>query len=446
MLKNYFKLAIKVLGRHKFFTFISLFGISFTLMVLMIATAFFQSELGGNAPLSKKDQMIFTPMVTLSREYQDTSLIIDTSYIDNVVQIDTTYTYKSAGRSMSRSSPSYFFLKEHLSDIPFVEKTSLYQKDSSFDIFINGKKLNFSGVYCDANFWDIYDFKFIEGNRFGISQVDNQAQVAILSRQASLNYFGDITGTIGKEIILDGKHFEVIGLVESGITSLPEVNAEVYIPLTHVNAKALKGPGYLGSFNSVYLASNRTNALKAKNEINQKEKRIPMPSDNNGQYDKLNIEVMTFMERYASSVAPTEDPEYNLKIFFGIISFFTILFFLLPTLNLINLNVSRIMERSSEIGVRKAFGANSQTILFQFVFENIILTLIGGIIGFVLALVIIKVINNSQILEDTVLSFNFQVFFYSLLICLFFGIISGLIPAWRMSRVHIVNALKQNQL
>ena len=133
-------------------------------------------------------------------------------------------------------------------------------------------------------------------------------------------------------------------------------------------------------------------------------------------------------------------------MFFGVISFFIVLFFLLPTLNLINLNVSRIMERSSEIGVRKAFGASSKTILFQFVFENIILTIIGGIIGFTLALILIYVINDSQVLEDTILNFNFKVFIYSLLICLFFGILSGLIPAWRMSKVHIVNALKQNQL
>jgi putative ABC transport system permease protein len=96
--------------------------------------------------------------------------------------------------------------------------------------------------------------------------------------------------------------------------------------------------------------------------------------------------------------------------------------------------------------VRKAFGASSKTILFQFVFENIILTIIGGIIGFALALILIYVINDSQVLEDTLLRFNYTVFLYSLVICLFFGILSGLIPAWRMSRVHIVAALKQNQL
>lgn len=445
MIKNYLKLAIKVLGRRKFFTFISLFGISFTLMILMIATAFFEAEMGGNPPLTKKDQMIFVPTISMSRYLQDTTAIIDSSLVDNVMKYDTSYTYEPAGRSMWRSSPSYHFLSTHLANIPFIKTKSLYQSGSSYDIFINGKKLNFAAVYADANFWDIYDFNFLAGKSFGKTQVDNQEQVAVISRQASLDYFGT-TNTLGKEVILDGKHFQVIGIVESGIASLRQVNSEIYLPFTHVDARELKGPEYMGGFHAVLLAENKANALKAKKEINLKEERIPMPTDNPNDFNVLDIEAMTFMESYASAIVPSDKPEENLSIFFGVVSFFVILFFLLPTLNLINLNVSRIMERSSEIGVRKAFGASSSTILYQFVFENIILTLIGGIIGFILALIIIYVINDSQILKDTILNFNFKVFFYSFLICLFFGILSGLIPAWRMSKVHIVNALKQNQL
>jgi putative ABC transport system permease protein len=104
------------------------------------------------------------------------------------------------------------------------------------------------------------------------------------------------------------------------------------------------------------------------------------------------------------------------------------------------------MERSSEIGVRKAFGAHSGNILFQFVFENIVLTFIGGIIGFVLAILLLNTINGSNFLNGTTLSFNYIVFIYSFLICLGFGILSGFLPAYKMSRVHIVNAIKNNQL
>ncbi|MEO0338783.1 MAG: FtsX-like permease family protein, partial [Bacteroidota bacterium] len=93
-----------------------------------------------------------------------------------------------------------------------------------------------------------------------------------------------------------------------------------------------------------------------------------------------------------------------------------------------------------------AFGAHSSTILFQFVFENVILTFLGGIIGLVLAIVLLNIINSSNALGEISLGFNVRVFIYSFLICLTFGILSGIIPAYRMSRLHISNALKQNQL
>ena len=53
---------------------------------------------------------------------------------------------------------------------------------------------------------------------------------------------------------------------------------------------------------------------------------------------------------------------------------------------LVNINITRIMERSSEIGVRKAFGASSKTLVYQFIVENMILTFLGGIIGIVLSM------------------------------------------------------------
>jgi putative ABC transport system permease protein len=100
------------------------------------------------------------------------------------------------------------------------------------------------------------------------------------------------------------------------------------------------------------------------------------------------------------------------------------------------------MERSSEIGVRKAFGASSRTLVFQFIVENIILTFLGGLIGIILSSLFLGVINNSQLIENMHLTMNLTVMFYSVIACLVFGFISGVYPAWRMSRLQVVNALK----
>jgi len=121
---------------------------------------------------------------------------------------------------------------------------------------------------------------------------------------------------------------------------------------------------------------------------------------------------------------------------------FVLLVMLLPTLNLVNINITRIMERSSEIGVRKAFGASSKTLVYQFIIENLILTFLGGIIGILLSVVLIYFINSLNLIENLSLSLNFTVLSFALITCLVFGLLSGVYPAWRMSRLNVVTALK----
>ena len=119
---------------------------------------------------------------------------------------------------------------------------------------------------------------------------------------------------------------------------------------------------------------------------------------------------------------------------------------LLPALNLVNLNSSRIRERASEIGVRKAFGATSSNLVVQFLVENIILTFVGGVIGLILAYIIIRNIETLGLIPYADLKLNFVVFLSGLFLCFFFGILSGVIPARRMSKLRIVNAIKGAEL
>jgi putative ABC transport system permease protein len=118
-----------------------------------------------------------------------------------------------------------------------------------------------------------------------------------------------------------------------------------------------------------------------------------------------------------------------------------LLFMALPVLNLINLSLSRILERSSEIGVRKAFGASSWTLVGQFLVESVVLTLIGGALGLALSALAIRMLGNADFIPYAQLSLNFRVFLYGLAFALAFGVLSGAYPAWRMSRLHPVEAL-----
>lgn len=149
---------------------------------------------------------------------------------------------------------------------------------------------------------------------------------------------------------------------------------------------------------------------------------------------------------YAQNIYWEREPSESYTIMKWILISLLLFFILLPTLNLINLNVSRIMDRSAEIGVRKAFGANRQNVIMQFIIENIVQTIIGGALGLGLALATIYFLNNSGYLGKAELALNPSFFFYSLIITLLFGILSGLLPALKMSGLQIVHALKANKL
>ena len=119
-----------------------------------------------------------------------------------------------------------------------------------------------------------------------------------------------------------------------------------------------------------------------------------------------------------------------------------LMFMGLPAINLVNVNVSRILERASEIGVRKAFGAPSKALLWQFIIENIFITFIGGTFALALSFLIIYLINSSGWIAYADLTINLTVFLISILVCLVFSLLSGVLPAFRMSKLKIVDALK----
>ncbi|HEX9187636.1 MAG TPA: FtsX-like permease family protein, partial [Vicinamibacteria bacterium] len=110
--------------------------------------------------------------------------------------------------------------------------------------------------------------------------------------------------------------------------------------------------------------------------------------------------------------------------------------------NLVNLSVSRALERAGEIGVRRAFGASRAALVGQFVLENVILTLIGGGLALVATEASLRALTASGLIPYADLHVNGRIFGWGLLFALVFGVLSGAWPAWRLSRLHPVDALR----
>ncbi len=446
MFSNYFKLAIKVLRRNPFFTFISLFGISFTLMALMLIASFLQTELGRNKPLTNKDRLIFLDRCNTVLMVKDTIYEIDSFIVDGKMVYDTVdVKFDEHDESNSKWSLGYYLMDNNLRDLETAQDYTFYNAGAVFDVFVNNNKLTLNTIHADDGFWRLFDFEFLEGQPYVKQQVDNQEPVAIINSKTRDSYFGISSGAVGKEIELDRKRYSVIGVVEKPIGSIYSLNGDVFLPITHLPSQALASKDLVGGFEAAFLAETPAKRQAIKDEIKQLARNYEMPEPE--KFNRLFIAGKTFEDQYATQLMQNDkEPEKSTRIMTWILIGLLSLFVLIPTLNLINLNLSRIFERSDEIGVRKAFGATSGSILVQFVFENIILTLVGGVIGFLFALIVFNILNNSKALGEVVLQFNWKVFLSSVLITVVFGVISGIIPAFRMSRLHVIQALKQNQL
>jgi putative ABC transport system permease protein len=411
MFKNYIKIALKVMMRHKLFTFISLFGISFTLLILILITSIIDHTFGQQYPEGNLNRTLSVTMGLLRTPS------------DGVT-----------------SGPlfSHYFLTKYVKSLKSAEAVSISSFHNPLVIYKDKKKLNFGIKYVDSEFWDISTFKFLEGKPFNKSDVDNVAHVAVINQKTRDLYFnGD--NAVGKFIEADGKSFRVIGVVENVSILRIMPYSDIWVPYLHteedISRVTIVG-GFPGWF-AMVMADSKKDFPQIKSEFQDHMEKVEFPE---GRYNWLLTNTSTYQEALARQIFRQE--EGNINNFMMVLFILMVIFMLLPTINLVNINVSRIMERASEIGIRKSFGASSHTLVIQFIIENILITLIGGLLSLILAAVILGIINQAELIPDTNFSLNFRIFLTSLGIALFFGLFSGVYPAFKMSKMQPVDALQ----
>jgi putative ABC transport system permease protein len=414
MLKNYLKIALKVLGRRKFFTFISLFGISVTLLVLLVATALLDNVFAAGTPEVHADRMLGVYQLTMQGP-DDTE----------------------------RSPAGYGFLDRYvrpMEQLPSVERITLVSNTRTVVSYLNGRKIQSALRRADGELWRVLAFDFVEGAPFTSEDDAAGRFVAVITETTRQRFFGGAPA-VGKTLEADGQRFKVVGVVKDVPILRYVSTADLWVPVTTAKTSAYTEE-WLGDFTALILARSAADLPQIKAEFQSRlraaEKQIPDPKT----FKKLIAGADTLFEGTARNFLPGRsvvNPGGRLR---AALIALMLGFMLLPTINLVNLNLSRILDRASEIGVRRAFGASARTLVGQFLIENLVLTLIGSAIGLVLAAGVLRAFNVSGFLAHTSLQLNPRTFVYGLAIAVFFGLLSGVYPAWRMSKLHPVRALR----
>jgi putative ABC transport system permease protein len=412
MFKNYLKVAFKVFQRRKFFTFISLFAISFTLVVLMVAVAFLDHIFGAQAPETKLDRTL--GVFNMQMRSPD-------------------------GHGAWSSSGGYKFFDRYARNLPGVEIMSLSTEAEKVYSYLDGAKIESYIKHTDGPFWRVMDFDFLEGGPFTDDDEKNANFVAVINDATRKRFFAGAPA-LGKALEIDGQRFRVVGVV-SNVPFLRQVPfADVWVPISTMKTQAYRND-LMGPFMATFLARSKDDFPMIKEEFQARLKQVEF--DDPKKFNLMIGYVETFFENLSRPLTNSrQDKPAQAGRALATMLIVMILFMLLPTINLININVSRILERASEIGVRKAFGASSWTLVGQFIVENVLLSLIGGAIGFALSRFVLRAITESGYFPYANFQLNYRVFLYGLAVAVFFGLMSGVYPAWKMSRLHPVEALK----
>ena len=409
MLKNYLTLAWKVLQRRKVFTAISLFGTSFTLVVLTVAVAMFDHALSPQAPELQLERMLVMERARM----------------------------RGNGNTW-QSPPGYKLIHDYARNLPGIELMTVQTGGRLATSFVDGRKIESSLKHTDAEFWRMYQFTFLEGSAYGAADVQSARLVVVINETSRTRFF-EGAPAVGRYIDADGQRFQVIGVVKD-VPSLRTPSADLWAPLTTQKSKGWEEE-YLGNFEPAFLLAPGTRAEDVRAELNARLATWKSPQK---QWQTLGATLESRFERMGRGLYPgdTDFTRTYGGFLVAVLTGAALLFMALPAINLVNLNVSRIMERASEIGVRKAFGASSRTLVVQFVVENLALTIIGGLVGFLLAGFVLRSINQSGLIPYAELALNGRIFVWGIALAVVFGLLSGVYPAWRMSRVHPVVALK----
>ena len=334
--------------------------------------------------------------------------------------------------------------KQYLEQLTIPEKISMVAS-GQVEVSLEGSDIyHKSDIKCtDANFWSIYSFSFLTGKPFTLEEFESGIPVAVISKSFARKLFNETDNVTGNTFIFNKRTYKVIGVVKDVSTLCNRAYAQIWIPYTSES----EYNGYV----VVILAKDKSDFSEIKSEVRRSE------IANNPEREKKEA---SFIGPYSGEelLAKTDnwdnkDPDLTKE---HIRYFLTLaILLLIPAINLSGFSLFKILNRTSEIGIRKAFGADKKTILMQVLYENFLTSLIGGIIGLVLSFSAITMIKDrlfgQEAWEDQFFGENTipisafispWVFLYVFLACILLNLLSSGIPAWRASRLNIVEAIR----
>jgi len=412
MLRNYLLTAWKVFMRRKLFTAINLLCIVLTLVVLMVVTSLLETAFRPSGVEGRSDR--FLQIVMMRMDSPD-------------------------GSRVSTTPLGYKMVEKYLKPMPGVERVAAATLPTGAAVYQGDRVSEVQMRRVDADYWKILDFTVLAGRLPNAADDAAGRMIAILNASTARRLFpGAPLLALGQHIDINGQNFEVAGVVEDAM----HVNAfaDIWAPISTFGSSDYRNQ-LTGMFTALVLAERGADLPRIQRQVAQIASTVVQ--DDPKQWKTTRFWADTKLDLFARlTMGNNETIDSGAGKLLALIAVAMLVFMLLPALNLVNLNTGRIMERRVEIGVRKAFGATSSQLALQLVVENVLLCLAGGLLALAATAGMLAWLEHIQLINYMRYDLNLAVFGWGMLIATVFGLLSGVLPAWKMSRLDPVHALK----
>lgn len=310
-----------------------------------------------------------------------------------------------------------------------IDKISFNLFTRNENIKYEDKTVNSIRVKPSTNeFFDIESFKIETGRLFNESESNSGSPVIVIGSEVAEGLFGN-GNPLGKKIRLYGQKFTVIGVLKKqGEGMFGDSNdVAVFFPVNFL--RRMYGDNNKSLTPAILIKPEKGIDIEEfKAEVSQKLR--TMRGVKPGEINNFFMNVLSGFTDFIDNIVG------QMNMIGWVISLFSLL---VGGFGIANIMFVSVKERTNLIGIQKALGAKNKFILFQFLFEAVILSLIGGLIGMFLVWIIALVMSN-------VLDFEFVLSASNMLLgtglAAFIGLLSGIIPAITASKLDPVEAIR----
>ena len=415
--------AFTILKQNPLLSTISILGTAFAITMIMAIVITWQTKYADLEPeVNRSRCLYFSAMHVQGKENKD---------------------WNNFGK------PSAAFMKECIQPLPEVEAcTAFSTADVALVSLTDGNnRLKVDAMSTDPDFWKIFKLQFLDGKSFTEAERGGDMQSVVISASVARKLFGT-TEAAGRQMLLNREVVRIIGVVKDISVTAKDAYAQVWSMYHSNELNVTDWWSYNGNRTIAVLARTPDDFPAIKQGV---EKRV---KDVNAGVEQRQIDIMeqpdnivAHVNHVWSNIGPNLPMLY---LQYGIALFIILL---VPSLNLCGLSNSRMQQRVSELGVRKAFGATDGTLVRQILNENLVLTLIGGVVGLIFSYLAVYAMrtwlftnsDNIGTAGDFSLSmgalFSPAVFVLAFVFCLLINLLSAGLPAWLATRRTIVDSL-----